>query len=123
MPLPNIHLILVTAFISFFANWQFAYQITYINPSYDIIKEEAGYKMKNTLEINYELNKEWSGWWGLIVSSFYLGSIVGFMLVPYLISNYGTRLSFLYSTIPAIIGCLIQILPKVFSSYQCMKIW
>ncbi|GMT04758.1 hypothetical protein PENTCL1PPCAC_26932, partial [Pristionchus entomophagus] len=53
---------------------------------------------------------EWSSQWSTIVSSFYPGSIVGFLLMPIMVSRLGTKLSMGILSLPSILGCALQLL-------------
>ncbi|KAF8381465.1 hypothetical protein PRIPAC_70607, partial [Pristionchus pacificus] len=53
---------------------------------------------------------EWSSQWSTIVSSFYPGSIVGFLLMPIMVSRLGTKLSMGILSFPSLLGCALQLL-------------
>uniref|UniRef100_A0AC35TSL9 MFS domain-containing protein n=1 Tax=Rhabditophanes sp. KR3021 TaxID=114890 RepID=A0AC35TSL9_9BILA len=105
MTLPNIRLLLITIVVSFAANWQFGYQITYINPAYNVFRKFAEDISVSPNDISKSVpfdDADFSFWWGIIVSSFYPGTVIGFVIVPYMINRFGTRASFAYSCIPVV---------------------
>uniref|UniRef100_A0A915C2Y4 Major facilitator superfamily (MFS) profile domain-containing protein n=1 Tax=Parascaris univalens TaxID=6257 RepID=A0A915C2Y4_PARUN len=78
-----LKLVAVAALVSFFANWQFAYQITYVNTAvgtFFVLANHAYSVTENCTQclLPYE---SWSTQWSLIVASFYPGTIIGFLVV------------------------------------------
>lgn len=60
---------------------------------------------------------QWSKEWSTILSSFYAGALIGFIMVPYLIRAVGgVRNSLLWSSIPAVLGCLVQLFVRYSST-------
>src|SRR5438105_3781297 len=113
--LPNARELLIVSFVSFASNWQFGYQVTYVNnagPSFYELSNQA-YQRHNHNNSSDGLSYDtWSGkesiidnpyysipseQWSLIVASFYPGTFLGFTLVPFLIRTVGVKHSLLYS--------------------------
>uniref|UniRef100_A0AC35FIN1 Major facilitator superfamily (MFS) profile domain-containing protein n=1 Tax=Panagrolaimus sp. PS1159 TaxID=55785 RepID=A0AC35FIN1_9BILA len=114
--LPHKRLLTIAAFVSFAANWQFGYQITYINTASTTFYGISNYaKFKDCVNnpnhstCSKQTSKSWSSEWSAIVSSFYPGTFLGFILVPFLVKKVGVKNSLLISTFPAIIGSIIQL--------------
>ncbi|GMR31985.1 hypothetical protein PMAYCL1PPCAC_02180, partial [Pristionchus mayeri] len=110
MVLYSARLLIVAALASFCANWQFAFQITYVNTSARTFHKLAtsAYQISHGPSESLSAD-EWSSQWSTIVSSFYPGSIVGFLLMPFMVSRLGTKLSMGILCIPSLLGCFLQI--------------
>uniref|UniRef100_A0A915C113 Major facilitator superfamily (MFS) profile domain-containing protein n=1 Tax=Parascaris univalens TaxID=6257 RepID=A0A915C113_PARUN len=111
----HLKLVAVAALVSFFANWQFAYQITYVNTAvgtFFVLANHAYSVTENCTQclLPYE---SWSTQWSLIVASFYPGTIIGFLVVPTLADRFGVRRSFILTCIPAILGCILQLTARL----------
>ncbi|CAJ0947407.1 unnamed protein product, partial [Mesorhabditis belari] len=110
----SIRLLLLAIVISFCSNWQFAFQITYVNTSvktfYDLANQ--GYQLQNRcskLDPHCRLpNIEWSERWSTIVSSFYPGTLVGFLAVPFIVERIGVKSTMITMSFSAIAGCLVH---------------
>ncbi|KAH7719818.1 Protein C03B1.13 [Aphelenchoides avenae] len=80
---PHVRLIVIASLVSFCSNWQFGYQITYINTA-----TETFYKLTNdayrasancaNCSLQYDV---WETDWSVVVSSIYPGTFLGFVLV------------------------------------------
>ncbi|KAI1724383.1 sugar transporter domain-containing protein [Ditylenchus destructor] len=118
---PNGRALLIISIISFASNWQFGYQITYINTASvsfyqyanDAHRQNDNHSGISSPYLSYE---EWSNEWSLCVASFYPGTFLGFILVPFLIRRVGVKQSLLYSAYPAVIGCFAQLFIHISST-------
>ncbi|CAJ0572946.1 unnamed protein product, partial [Mesorhabditis spiculigera] len=110
----STRLLLLAIVISFCSNWQFAFQITYVNTSvktfYDLANQ--GYRLQHNCakdDVRCRLpNAEWSERWSTIVSSFYPGTLVGFLAVPFIVEHIGVKLTMISMSFCAIAGCLVH---------------
>ncbi|CAI4229828.1 unnamed protein product [Auanema sp. JU1783] len=120
MVLPNRRLFLIVAVISFCSNWQFAFQITYVNTSvktfYDLANE--GYRTGHDCRFCWLPAESWSSAWSTIVSSFYPGSILGFLLTPAFTSHIGIKRTQILMCLAAVLGCSVHFLAPQISVYK-----
>ncbi|CAD5228932.1 unnamed protein product [Bursaphelenchus okinawaensis] len=110
--LPSIRALIVAGFVSFVSNWQFGYQITYVNTASDEFYD----LYQHSLELNDSSTtvEDWPQKWSFVVSSFYPGSVLGFVAVPILVNKVGVRAGMTYASIPAVFGCLLMIFVQNF---------
>uniref|UniRef100_A0A915DDZ4 Major facilitator superfamily (MFS) profile domain-containing protein n=1 Tax=Ditylenchus dipsaci TaxID=166011 RepID=A0A915DDZ4_9BILA len=122
---PNAGPLFIISIVSFASNWQFGYQITYINtaaPDFYAFANDAYQRNSwqgfgnSTSQATYLPYEKWSQQWSLIVSSFYPGTFLGFVLVPFLIRRVGVKKSLIFSAYPAVLGCFIQLFVQLSSS-------
>uniref|UniRef100_A0A7E4UU12 MFS domain-containing protein n=1 Tax=Panagrellus redivivus TaxID=6233 RepID=A0A7E4UU12_PANRE len=123
--IPHNRLLILAIVISFAANWQFGYQITYINTSastFHAISAVARFRdcvsstnLDNITSCDPSVYPQWPTHWSTIVASFYPGTFLGFILVPYLVRSVGVKKALLYSCAPAVLGCLLQLVGRVAS--------
>uniref|UniRef100_A0A914VCZ6 Major facilitator superfamily (MFS) profile domain-containing protein n=1 Tax=Plectus sambesii TaxID=2011161 RepID=A0A914VCZ6_9BILA len=112
---PPLRLTLICCLVSFCANWQFGYQITYVNTAVKTFYRlfNSTYRADHNCSQCFMPYSDWSLIWSLTVASFYPGAIIGFLLVPYCTNRFGVRLALMGSTLPAIIGCLLEMFARV----------
>ncbi|CAD5234562.1 unnamed protein product [Bursaphelenchus xylophilus] len=110
--LPTVRAFIVAGFVSFVSNWQFGYQITYVNTA----SEDFFDLYKHALELNETVTvvTDWAQKWSLVVSSFYPGTFLGFVAVPVLVNKIGVKNGMFYSSFPAVIGCCLMIFVQNF---------
>ncbi|KAE9549270.1 hypothetical protein FO519_007520 [Halicephalobus sp. NKZ332] len=119
--LPNTRLLVIISLVSFAANWQFGYQITYINTASTTFYSIVKYAHLTTTDDKLE-KEDWDTKWSATISSFYPGTFVGFIFVPFLVKRVGVKSAFLISTIPALVGCGIQLIGRIFAQFGEMAL-
>ncbi|TKR71811.1 hypothetical protein L596_019350 [Steinernema carpocapsae] len=118
---PHGRLLAVAIFVSFASNWQFAYQITYVNTAASVFRNIGDHAYANTNGFNEgeKMPEErWTTLWSIVVSSFYPGAILGFIMVPYLVRRIGVKRALLYTCVPAIIGCFLQLFARLAAQFD-----
>ncbi|MFH4973917.1 hypothetical protein AB6A40_000626 [Gnathostoma spinigerum] len=107
-----VRLFVIASITSILANWQFGYQITYVNTSVDTfyIFLNSTYCAGTTSNNCSFPSSEWTTHWSILTASFYLGAAVGIVLVPAVINYFGVRQTLILACIPSIIGGILQVI-------------
>ncbi|KAK0402858.1 hypothetical protein QR680_016578 [Steinernema hermaphroditum] len=118
--LPHGRLLAVAVFVSFASNWQFAYQITYVNTASAVFRQigDFAYSHSNGLHGARMPEERWNTLWSIVVASFYPGAIIGFIMVPYLVRRIGVKRALLYTCVPAIFGCFLQLFARLAAQFD-----
>lgn len=118
MNIPPCRLVILAAIASFCANWSFAFQITYVNTSVDTFYKLArrAYKLVRLCPTCQLPENEWLAQWSVAVSMFYPGTILGFLMVPFLTKWIGVKRAQGIMCIAATIGVGVHFLAVSFLS-------
>ncbi|PIC18710.1 hypothetical protein B9Z55_024508 [Caenorhabditis nigoni] len=112
MNTPPCRLVILAAIASFCANWSFAFQITYVNTSVDTFYNLArkAYKEVRLCPTCQLPESDWLASWSVIVSMFYPGTILGFLLVPFLTKWLGVKRALSIMCVASTIGVGVHFL-------------
>uniref|UniRef100_A0A1I7Y7W0 MFS domain-containing protein n=1 Tax=Steinernema glaseri TaxID=37863 RepID=A0A1I7Y7W0_9BILA len=118
--LPHGRLLAVAIFVSFASNWQFAYQITYVNTASAVFRQigDFAYSHSKGQHGARMPDDRWNTLWSIVVAGFYPGAIIGFIMVPYLVRRIGVKRALLYTCVPAIVGCLLQLFARLAARFD-----
>ncbi|EFO82777.1 hypothetical protein CRE_00177 [Caenorhabditis remanei] len=118
MNIPPCRLVILAAIASFCANWSFAFQITYVNTSVDTFYKLArkAYKLSRFCPTCQLPESDWLAQWSVTVSMFYPGTILGFLMVPFLTKWLGVKRAQGIMCIAATIGVGVHFLAVSFLS-------
>ncbi|CAI5456304.1 unnamed protein product [Caenorhabditis angaria] len=118
MNIPPCRLVILAGIASFCANWSFAFQITYVNTSVDTFYALAkkAYKISRDCDSCEMPETEWLNEWSFVVSMFYPGTILGFLLVPILTKWLGVKRAQLIMCVSASLGVIVHFLAVSFIS-------